>query len=328
MSYRDNVKGGAMGLCLAYSDDGIDWRPDPANPVLVGVRDTHHNILYDDERERWLLYTRPMSFAGQHKMTEADKAFGMKGRGAAAVGDTPQTFGYPRCILWPDEDEPDFVDAFLVNKCGAHFIGWKTLMERRSSGEKLNAVHLSFSRDGLRWQRVPAAGAFITRGPECAFDHGQVGAPKNIVQVGDHYYLYYWGTPLGQHTLHNLAGVGLAILPRDRFVAQSAHETGGYLLTREFMVEGEELRVNMTVYGQVRNACFAAELIRVPRNGGPAAVEGYSFGECDARADDLLDNPITWQGKNLASLRGTAVQVRFYLRNVGLYAMQCVDAGT
>ena len=199
-------------------------------------------------------------------------------------------------------------------------------MERRQGGEKLNAVHLGFSRDGLHWQRVPATGAFIGRGPEGAFDHGQVGAPKNIVEVGDWYYLYYWGTPLGQNTLHNLAGVGLAMVPRDRFVAQSAREDGGYLLTREFVVEGSDLRVNTTVYGQVANARFAAELVHVPQCGGPAVVEAYSFDECDAKADDLIDNTITWRGKGLASLRGTAVQVRFCLRNVGLYAMQCAGA--
>ena len=59
--------------------------------------------------------------------------------------------------------------------------------------------------------------------------------------------------------------------------------------------------------------------------GSPQIIEGYGFEQCDLIPSDLLDAEITWQGKNVAALRGTPVQVRFYLRNVGLYAIQCTD---
>lgn len=39
---------------------------------------THREL--PGERDRWLLFTRPMSYARQHKMTEADEAYGMKSR--------------------------------------------------------------------------------------------------------------------------------------------------------------------------------------------------------------------------------------------------------
>jgi len=325
MCYRDNPRGVSMGLCLAYSDDGIHWRPDPGNPVFVGVRDTQHNLIYDDERDRWLLFTRPMSFAGQHPMTEADKAYGMKGRTAVAIGETPYSFRYPRNVIWPEEDEREFIDAMLVDRCGAHFIGFRTMMERKTE-HRLNDIYLSFSRDGLIWNRMPGDEPFIPRGDEGAFDAGQTGGPKNIVPIGDWCYMYYWGTMRGQSTFDNLSGIGLAMIRRDRFIAQVARESGGYVLTREFVIEGDKLLANMTFYGQVRNARFAAELIRVPKDGAPQPIDGYRFEDCDTQADDLLDAEITWQGKNVSALRGTAVQVRFHILNVGLYAIQCVDA--
>ena len=77
----------------------INWRADSANPVLEGLRYTNHNLVYDDERERWLPFTRPMSFAGQHKMAEADEAYGMKSRTAVSIGETPQSFGYQRNVI-------------------------------------------------------------------------------------------------------------------------------------------------------------------------------------------------------------------------------------
>lgn len=327
LSYKDNVGGEFGALCLAYSDDGVHWRPDPENPVYRGLRDTLHNILYDGTRERWLLYTRPMSFAGQHKRTETDKAYGMKGRTALSVGDTPHSFRYPREIIWPEEDEYEFVDATLVVKCASHFLGFKSMMERRSEKRCVD-VFLTFSRDGVTWNRMHPDRPFIARGGEGAFDAGQAGAPKNIVPVGENYYLYYWGTQLGQAGLTNLGGVGLAVMPRDRFVAQVAGERGGYLLTREFLIEGDELTVNMETYGQHRLCRFAAELVRVPADcGSPTVVEGYGFDDFDGQVGDLTDARLTWRGKNVAALKGTAVQIRFHMKHVGLYAIRCADGG-
>lgn len=37
LNYKDNLAGASGALCLAYSDDGIHWRADSANPVLVGL---------------------------------------------------------------------------------------------------------------------------------------------------------------------------------------------------------------------------------------------------------------------------------------------------
>ena len=327
LNYKDNLPGAPGALCLAYSDDGIHWRPDPANPVMMGLRDTNHNLVYDDERERWLLFTRPMSYAGQHKMTEADEAYGMKSRTAVSIGETPYSFGYPRNVIWTEEDENEKIDQNLVNKVGAHFIGFKVMMD----GEGRTDTHLGFSRDGLYWQRLPGAEPYLARGREGDFDFGEAMAPKNIVPVDDWYYLYYSGHQSSQHDQETLSSIGLAMVHRDRFVAQVGGEEGGYLLTREFLVEGDDLQVNVApMIHHTHFARFAAEVIRVPKRGWgpPEVVEGYSFADCDAEPHDLLDYSLTWQGKNLAPLRGTSVQIRFYLRNVGLYAMQMVSLST
>ena len=63
MSYSDWDPERGRCLHLAYSDDGVNWRRDPANPVLSPVQDTRHNLYYDEENERWLLYTRPITTA-------------------------------------------------------------------------------------------------------------------------------------------------------------------------------------------------------------------------------------------------------------------------
>jgi len=320
--YRDNLPGVKNSLCLAYSDDGITWRQDPANPVLRGVRDTGNMLLYDDERGEWLYYTRPKSWAAQHPITPGDKG-NTKRRVAVSVGDRPQNLSYPRCVICPEEGEAPHIDTFPVVKCGTHFLGFRSVMDEELHTE----VHLSFSRDGLSWSRLPGDAPYIPRGEEGSFDSGLTSPPPSVLSVGDDYYLYYGGRTTAQGG-GGIGAIGLAVMPRDRFVMQAADHTGGYLLTREFLVEGDELLVNAELLDTQSSveARLAAELVRIPHGGGmPEPVGGFSFDDCDAEAADALEHPITWQQKNLASVRGTAVQVRFYLRGVGLYSVQCAQ---
>ena len=63
----------------------------------------------------------------------------------------------------------------------------------------------------------------------------------------------------------------------------------------------------------------------LPKSGmaGPRIIEGYSFDDVDNKPCDHLDAPLTWQGKNVSALRGQSVQVRFWLKDVGIFAIQC-----
>ncbi len=203
-----------------------------------------------------------------------------------------------------------------MNKVGTHFLGFKVMMDEEARTD----THLIFSRDGLSWRNLPGAEPFLGRGREGDFDAGEAMAPKSIVPVDDHYHLYYSGRTGAQTDQTAVSSIGLAVIHRDRFVAQAAGEAGGYLLTREFVVEGDELRVNSapTVHRPPR-ARFAVEVVRLPE-------QGYGFDDCDAEPRDLLDHHVTWRGRTLAPLRGQPVQLRFYLRNHGLYALRLAEA--
>lgn len=75
----------------------------------------------------------------------------MKSRTTVSIRETPQSFGYPRNVIWTEEDEHEKIDQNLVNKVGAHFIGFKVMIDDNGRTD----THLSFSRDGLSWQRMP-----------------------------------------------------------------------------------------------------------------------------------------------------------------------------
>jgi len=317
--YRDNLPNVHSSLCLAYSDDGVHWRPDPGNPVVVGVRDTRHNIIYDERNQRWFLYTRPMCFAGSGSIPGGPTG-NFKRRAAVAIGKSPYTLGYPRCILWPDEmDAPDY-DDFLVNRVGSHFLAMVTHMQ--APPECRTLTHLAFSPDGLHWQRLPERTPLIGLGKDGECDAGQASSVGPLVQVGDQTFLYYYSSTLGQSANVNSYSIGLAQIQKERFVGQMGNPTGGFLLTREVWVEGNRLAVNMTKRGLSEHA-FAAELVGSPREGSPQPIPGYTFAECTAGPVEATEYVLTWNGKSdLSPLRGKSIYIRFYLKNTGLYSFR------
>ena len=306
MCYKDNLPDANASLCLAYSDNGIDWRPDPANPVITGIRDTRHNLVFDPKRKRWLFFTRPMCFAGTNGLPGGPDGENYKRRAAVAIGDTLGTLSYPRCILWPDEhDKPDY-DDFLVNRVGNHFLALSTHMD--APPERQTTTHLLSSPDGLHWNRLPDRTPLIGLGKEGSFDAGQAASVSPIVTVGDKMYLYYYGSVHGQGARENISAIGMAKIQRDRFVAQMGKHTGGFLLTREIVIEGRQLEVNITLADahntaeydpgcDISEKAFSVELIRSPQDGPPAPIPGYTFADCTATATDAVSYVITWKGK-------------------------------
>jgi len=330
MTYKDNLAQGKGCLCLAYSDDGLTWREDPANPVFVGLRDTWQNMVHDPKTGRWLMYTRPMLYAGVPDVPGGPTEHNYKRRVAVMVGDTPQTLGFARNVLWPDEhDEPDF-DHMIVERVGNHFLGF--LGQMSAPPHQAFRLHLAFSSDGLRWQQLPDRTPVLGRGGPDAFDSGSTASCGGIVPVGDAWLLYYRGSRRGQGSRDNVYGIGRAQVLRGRFVAQMGAHAGGFLLTREMIVGGPELIVNATTANAYNSDPatatappeFAAEVLaftqgeRVPRT-----VPGYGLADCNTEAVDMIDHKVTWQGKpDLAELVGKPVFIRFYLKNAGLYSLR------
>jgi hypothetical protein len=346
MSYRDSLPGAKMALCLAYSDDGIDWRLDPGNPLMDGVRDTRHNLAYDPLRERWLLYTRPWCLAASSAIPDGPSG-NFKRRAAVAVGPTPHSMGFPRCVLWPDDGEwPDY-DNFMVSRVGSHFLGLVTHMG--PPPEAHTQTHLVTSADGINWQRPAHRSPVIPLGAAGEFDAGQTSSVGPLVHVGEKTLLYYFGTMYGQGARENASGIGMSQIKRDRWIAQMGGVAGGFLLTREIRIAGRELRVNITLadthncsqatehacvgsdvrgtHPELGDRAFAAELVSSPgTDGNPRPIPGFTFADCTAVATDSLDYPLTWNGSaDLGKLQGQPVLIRFYLKNTGLYAFRFVE---
>jgi hypothetical protein len=201
-----------------------------------------------------------------------------------------------------------------------------------SSSSSENEMHIATSRDGIHWERTWDRQPLIPRGPEGAFDHGQVEPGTSPpLEIREEMLLYYYASAEGQSQFFRDPSVGMARLRRDRFIGQAAGEQTGYLLTRQFVLEGTGLEINCSAFpvpyqrpsDGIRVAILEAPDFKTPETRWEKAIPGFSLGDCDNIVRDALEHRVTWKGSaDLSSLRGRPVYLRFQMKKASLYAFR------
>ena len=266
--------------------------------------DTQNNFVYDEVRDRWLMYVRPRAFAGEGVVGV--------GRRRVAVKESKDldSWSHERTILVPQEGDADYFYGMNVFRIGDLFFGALRVYE---TVHHHLYVELAWSEDGLRWNRLPngAQRRLLDTGPEGAWDWGMVGVIEKPVLVGDELRFYYEGT----NTAHNSFGEsasGLATTTRDRLVgARSIPENDSRILTRPIPVSGD-LAINASAAGEIRVEVRSA--IRDEQ------IEGWTFDDCTPFTGDEIYAPVRWGEKSLRDLKGMVVRLRFQLSDASLYS--------
>ena len=141
-----------------------------------------------------------------------------------------------------------------------------------------------------------------------------------------------------QRTWDRETGVGVCRLRRDRFIGQRAGEATGYLLTRQFILEGSRLVINCASlhpgtrhpghpYQEesdgIRVAIIQAPDFETLETRWETAVPGFGLEDCDRIFTDNLNHTVTWKGEpDLSQLKEKPVYLRFQLKNADLYSFQ------
>ena len=318
---------------LLCSPDGFHWTLIGERPIFDHHSDTSNHMVYDAARGRWLLYCRPAVYSSGRDMG-SDRRHHRR-RLCVMVSKDLENWSYPRTMFYPDErDLPDY-DHAHVFRYGSHFLMLYAAMD----GDNLARfeMRLASSADGVHWHRFHSRENFLERGPSGAWDAGVIGPGCDPVRQGENLLLYYSGSPLGQYEpfvaqQESQSACGVAIMKADRFVAQRAGERTGYLLTREFLLEGNTLHVNLSANGlPYHQPRLRVEVLRHPPLGEHAdyfykeqgysyAYEGFTFDNCTPLAGDGTSVRVNWKGHNLSELTGKPVYLRFELQDMDLYS--------
>ena len=114
----------------------------------------------------------------------------------------------------------------------------------------------------------------------------------------------------------------------DRFVEQRAGDRPGYLLTREFVLEGNRLRLNTAMPQKPwHEQLVRVEIARHPplgrHYGSSQPYPGFSLDDSDELRGTRTDMPVTWNGSpDLSALVGKPVYLRFEIINMGLFSFK------
>lgn len=338
-------------IVLFYSPDGKKWTL-ANDPVLFrGANDGSYSLVRDSSRNRWLIYRRPPSNAlvspglGAYRsnpMNHRSTGMNSKRRISVSVSNDMKNWSYPRGISILDElDDSNVsilgngmdIDQFSIIKYGDIYLGIINTMDNLTMTSPRDC-QLMWSRDGFRWERLPTRLKFIENGLSGEWDGGSILSFSMIPKKENLIQIYYSGgnTTQGEKRISTFSGTGIAFIGKDRFIGYQAGPAGGYLLTRQFIVEGSRLEINFSSHAKHLptewGSLIKAELLQPgEEHYGLKPYPGFTIEDCDSiTVGESFNQVITWRGSSdLSSLKGKLVYIRFYLQNNTLYTFRLAD---
>ncbi|MCK4785703.1 MAG: hypothetical protein KAV87_18250 [Desulfobacteraceae bacterium] len=330
--------GWLLGHCVAFSPDGIHWTEHPHNPVWVG--DAEETLPLGIEHHKGKLVA----------FTSVD-GYGMRVVGRTESDDFVHWDLPPKLVFKSDDEDPpgtEMAGMAAVDYYGT-YIGmlyvihnllditreqWREMVERNIrqgffgppialNTPKSLTVHneVVTSLDGVEWKRI-CREPFIEFGPEGSWDECINSAARPLV-ANDQIYIYYAGmgrirqTP-GVKKPQPIANwsydTGLATLRLDGFASLDAGTAEGMLVTKEFILNGTEMCVNVDASG----GFVRAEIL--DNSGQP--IPGFAVDQATPVTGDQLRGELTWAEKSgLGELRGRRVKLKLALENSQLYSI-------
>ncbi|NUQ61278.1 MAG: hypothetical protein HUU20_02250 [Pirellulales bacterium] len=327
---------------VAFSSDGIRFTPKTDRPAIVGS--DFATVLFDPRKGCYRAYVKEMR-GGRRAMSLRESGDGINFGEMVPVLDADKTDdvsvqrrGYNNAEIYGMHVWPvgDFYLGIVWLYCCSGTPG--TLLGKIEP-------YLMYGPDGIAWKRLPVREPLIASGPAGSFDSANIYTTGNgPILKEDQLFFYYHGTgvvhgqdyePDVQEQLREeakqagipfrlkanhrrYAGVGLATLPRDRYVGWCGGTVPGLLTTRPFTFTGKQLFLNVDASrGETRVAIL-------DQDGKP--LPGFAADDCVAVSADSLDQVVGWTGNcDLSSLAGKAVRLQFHLRHSVLYTWQFRD---
>jgi hypothetical protein len=337
IGYDGARMGQPNGACLAHSADGIHWTPyNDGNPVTGRAADFTNCLIWDESAQLYRLFTRTDYGTGGG----AGEIRGMRMMVNRDVKARPTD--WQTVHEWQfDQQGPEehrrrqiYTMTDWIHH-GVHFglfsvyewpndfrEGRKTDHQKRHERDVLN-FYIATSRDAVRWdlQWIHRGQPLVERGPDGAWDKDLL-VPANWILTRDDQHWIYYGAANERHGTEGIFqpqrgwGIGVAHLPRDRFVSLRAGLHAAELRTHPLVFQGNELLLNVETPagGQVRVELQDAQ-------GQP--LPGFALNDCLPLSGDHLAVPVRWNDNpDLGTWQGQTVRVRLVLRSADLYSLQ------
>ncbi len=309
------------GLHAFKSADGIHWSPLQAQAVFTqGVFDSQNVAFWSAAEQEYLCYFRTWKKVGNEGFRWISRTTSKDFVHWAApeemdFGDTPPEHLYTNGTH-PYYRAPQIYIAlakrFFPNKAALPAEQARALVS--DPGYRVASSDSVFftSRGGNHYERTFME-AFLRPGPTAADWVARDNTPAlGVVPANAREMFIYRVSHYAQPTCH----MARYVLRADGFASVHASFRGGELVTKPFRFSGSKLEVNFET--------SAAGGLRVEiqdENGKP--VPGFGLAECPETIGNEIEHVVAWSGgKNLATLAGKTVRLRFALRDAELYSLR------
>lgn len=315
--------GCGRGLFALKSADGIHWSLLSPKPVVTqGAFDSQNLAFWDSLRKCYVEYHRG-SRQGRDVMTSTSKDF-LKWSKPVWLEYTPSRI----TELYTNQIEPYYRAPHIYVGFPARYIagrGWYSPInetisksERRCGTDYTDTGFIS-SRDGKTFKVWPEA--FVRPGPSpelwmygfgyTAFGMAETksnvpGGPNELsFYISDAGYWIGPGNSLCRYTLR-----------LDGFISAAAPLSGGWLVTRPIVFDGEALKINFET-----SAAGSIQVEIQDAEGKP--VPGFTLDECPSLFGNSTEYTVEWKSKaRLSDIAGKPVRLRFVLKDADLYAFR------
>lgn len=319
------LTGAAPSGCVSafHSADGIHWESTRmfggrVQPVIATAPDCPIGFLRAPDGR----------FAAYHRMA---------GYGRRVFRSESWDFahwsGEPQMVLEPDAGDPPQTQFYGMGSCayGPYELGtlwiYATDPEDRESGKPhgLQTPELGYARAGTAWHRAEQGTAFIPNGAAGEWDCGNLQPASQPVFLDDEIRYYYAGTNV-RHSRHwelepQAAGLGMARLKPDRFVALRAGEAPAELGTIAFKPPSVDVFVNARTAadGEVRVELQDEEA---------RPLAGFTAGDCRPINGDSMAHRVEWRGLGQAEAPvDRPTRIRVTGRRASVYSVFVTEPG-
>ncbi|MCH2135792.1 MAG: hypothetical protein MK101_04320 [Phycisphaerales bacterium] len=309
------------GLLAFASPDGIHWSPMQDEPVLTeGMFDSQNVAFWSQAEGKYLCYLRTWTgegYAGFRSVSRAtsDDFINWSAPEEMTFGPgemehiyTNQTHPYCRApdvyvavaarfmpdrqVLTSDEAQALGVDGKYFGDCSD-----AVLMTSRGGTTYDRTFREGFLRPGIGLQH------WVSRSNYPALNIVQTSPTELSLYVNQHY-----AQPSAQLRRYTMRVDGLASVRADA--------SGGSLLTKPLLFEGDTLELNFSTSAA---GGMQVELL----DAAGSVLPGFGIDDCVELIGNEVDRAVTWRGEgDVSALAGSLVRVRFVMRDADLYSFR------
>ena len=307
---------GEGGLYAFTSPGGTHWSLLRDEPVITkGAFDSQNLAFWDTVRGRYVDFHRGFNEEGGKRVRDI-----MTCTSADFIHWTePAWIQYPGAPvehLYTNQITPYYRAPHIFMGFPKRFVPSRRVLEHRYNGVS-DGVFMT-SRDGLRFRRWGEA--LIRPG----LQRERWGNRNNMIA---------WGileTASGvpgmpnELSIYSIEGyyqgdscrMRRFTLRLDGFVSAQAPLTGGEVVTKPLLFDGNELAINFST--------SAAGSVRVEiQNPEGEVIDGFALSDSTEMYGDQIERVVTWEGgSDVSKLAGTPIRLRFVLHDADLYAFQ------